>query len=449
MTLAYDDETGPVSPLPPPGVPPVRSLRARLASGAFWTLLAAVGGQGLAAIAGIVIARVLGKGAFGELGMLRSTLVMFDTFASLGGGVMAGKYVAELRQSDPARAGRLIGLAVLVALASSGLMTVLVLASAGPIARHALDAPHLDRLLRWMAPVLPFSGLAAVCAGALGGLEAFRKLSLCNLGISIVVTGTALAGVRLGGVAGVIAAQLGCTVLTVAVYGFLLWASCRKAGLSIRFDGAWDERRIIWLFALPSVLGGIMVGPIVWVGNAILVHSRGGYDEMGLFNAANQWRNVLLFLPAVIAGPLLPIMSNLYGTGQVRRLRRLLIHSLLANMALVGVAAAGVAIFSRGLMRLYGAGFESAVPTLLTVLGVTVLLAAGTVVAQLITSTGAMWQGFAFNAMWAATLIGSAYLLVPRLGALGLGLSHLIAYLLHTGVQLVYLSRRLRTMEAL
>ena len=60
-----------------------------------------------------------------------------------------------------------------------------------------------------------------------------------------------------------------------------------------------------------------------------------------------------------------------------------------------------------------------------------VLMAIGSVVGSAITSSGRMWYGFAFNALWAAALIGGAWVLVPSRGATGLALATLVAYGLH------------------
>jgi len=48
---------------------PVGSLRARFAKGATWSLIGAVISQGLALVASVIVARLLGEVGFGELGM--------------------------------------------------------------------------------------------------------------------------------------------------------------------------------------------------------------------------------------------------------------------------------------------------------------------------------------------------------------------------------------------
>src|SRR5580704_10296000 len=81
---------------------------ARLARGTFWSLIAGCVSRFLALLASIIIARLLGKETFGQLGILQSTLEMFGSVTAFGMGLTSTKYIAECRKSDPAKAGRII-----------------------------------------------------------------------------------------------------------------------------------------------------------------------------------------------------------------------------------------------------------------------------------------------------------------------------------------------------
>ena len=61
-------------------------------------------------IASMVVARILGKNEFGELGMIQSTVGMLGVFAGFGLGLTATKHVAELKHSNPERTGRILSL---------------------------------------------------------------------------------------------------------------------------------------------------------------------------------------------------------------------------------------------------------------------------------------------------------------------------------------------------
>ena len=63
-----------------------------------------------------------------------------------------------------------------------------------------------------------------------------------------------------------------------------------KAAIPISLEQARSERAILWKFSLPAVLSGFLVGPVNWVCSTLIVNQPGGYGEMGLFNAASQWR---------------------------------------------------------------------------------------------------------------------------------------------------------------
>ena len=85
-------------------------LALRLAHGAFWTLFGQVTARTLGLLSSIFVARLLGKNGFGELGIVQSTANMFQVLAGTAIGLTATKHVAEFRNSDPKRAGRIIAL---------------------------------------------------------------------------------------------------------------------------------------------------------------------------------------------------------------------------------------------------------------------------------------------------------------------------------------------------
>jgi O-antigen/teichoic acid export membrane protein len=85
-------------------------LGSRLVLGVFWSAIGAVVSRSLALVAGIVIARLIGKAAFGEYGVIQSTLSMFSAFAMFGVGLTATKHIAEFRRADPERTGRIVGM---------------------------------------------------------------------------------------------------------------------------------------------------------------------------------------------------------------------------------------------------------------------------------------------------------------------------------------------------
>lgn len=181
-------------------------LGARLARGTFWTVVGSVLSRVLGLGSSVVVARLIGRTAYGELGMIQLTAGMFGTFAGFGIGVTATKYVAQLRESQRSRCGRMIGLSLTVATLGGVVAGGCLFLFAPWLASSSLGAPHLTPLLKASAGSAVFGAIQGAYLGALAGFEAFRKVAWVNwfssmLGVAVVVLGTVLDG--LGGQFGV------------------------------------------------------------------------------------------------------------------------------------------------------------------------------------------------------------------------------------------------------
>lgn len=67
-----------------------------------------------------------------------------------------------------------------------------------------------------------------------------------------------------------------------------------------------EDCMIIWNFSIPATMNTIMVVPAFWLIKTLLVHNC-GYESLGIYEAADQWKVIILFVPGAIANILLPI----------------------------------------------------------------------------------------------------------------------------------------------
>lgn len=72
--------------------------------GVSWTLIGSVAGKFLQLISFIIVARIVGKEEYGQLGIIRSTIAMFLMFSTLGMGMTASRYIALYRNTEPQNA---------------------------------------------------------------------------------------------------------------------------------------------------------------------------------------------------------------------------------------------------------------------------------------------------------------------------------------------------------
>src|ERR1035441_8547220 len=87
------------------------------------------------------------------------TANLFTTLGAAGLGVTATKHVAELRRSDPERAGRIIGMTRATAIVAGLAFSAAFLVLSGWLSRTVLRAPELTGLLRVRAGILSFPSL--------------------------------------------------------------------------------------------------------------------------------------------------------------------------------------------------------------------------------------------------------------------------------------------------
>ncbi|HEX2249687.1 MAG TPA: oligosaccharide flippase family protein [Gemmatimonadales bacterium] len=427
---------------------PQGTIRRRLAGGVFWTTIGSIVGQGIIAIGSVLLARILGKEGFGQYGILQSTIGMFSVFAGLSMGYVATKHVAESIVTNKEETGRVIGLSLLVAGAAGLLVTLALAGGAQPFARRFLGSEDLAGALRIASPILLFGAVTGVQRGVLAGLEEFRAQNILVTAMAVITVGLTTVGAVLADLSGAMWGSMVGAALSLVTLSVVYHRALVRAGIPVHFRASWRERRVLWTLAFPALLNGVMVAPVVWVTNAILVNTPGGYGEMGLFNAANQWRTILMYVPSIVLTPLLPIMTQLHATREYEQLRRVLIRTLTLSVGVVGALALSFGLFARPIMQLYGRGFEAGTGVFYLIMIVSVLLSAGVVVGGLLSSTGAMWIGFLFNSVWAACMIGTALVAIPRAGALGLAFAYVLSYSIHTAIQFAYFWLYVRRNEA-
>jgi O-antigen/teichoic acid export membrane protein len=411
-------------------------LRRRLSHGIFWSVCGLAISRLFVLTSNIFLARILNKTGYGELGIIQSTVAMVGVFAGFGLGTTATKHLAELRVSDPERAGRILTLSSLVAYGSATVMSSALFVFAPWIAKYSLNAPNLTGALRYGVLVLFFSTINGTQTGTLAGFESFKVSAKINLATGILSFPMLVAGALWWGVAGAIVAQGVNLTFCWALNWLAVRREANRFGIRYSFCGALLEKSILWRFSVPAALGGILVGPINWATSAMLVNQPDGYGELAVYNAANQWFNAILFLPSAIGAVMLPILSEQFGRNDSRSSIKTLRLSIFINLLIASPVVAFGCLFSPAIMALYGKGFTGGAKTLVVTLITACLFVVNTPIGNFITASGRMWIGFLTNLCWAVTFLGISILLT-RHGATGLSLSRLSAYTALTMLQLM------------
>ncbi|HET9983729.1 MAG TPA: oligosaccharide flippase family protein [Longimicrobiales bacterium] len=401
------------------------SVLARLRRGLTWSLVGTVANQGSTFLVVLIVANLLGREQFGRFATIQSTLLTAAAVAQLAMGYTATKYLAELRSVDPGRAGRVLALCGAVAGAMAMLAAAALLFGGDALAASVLHARTLGPALRLAAPAVLFTVLNGFLAGGLAGLEAYPALGRAWVASGVAYLVVCTGGAWWAGLDGVVAALGAAAAIQTALLGVVLRHALREHGVPLTLRAIRREWGVLARFALPAALSGLVSMPALWLGNALLVRSAGGFGAMALFSAANNFRVLVLFLPAILNGVVLSVMNHARGVGERQRYRRVFGMSVGLAGGLVLAGSLVAALCGPTLLRLFGREFPAGYPTLLVLLGAAVVEALAAATYGAIQSQERLWLSFFLVAVPRDGLIVLiAYLLIPQWGALGLAAAY-------------------------
>ena len=408
-------------------------IGARLARGVFWSLAGSLISRGLMLLATILVARLLGKTVYGELGMVQSTVGMFGVLAGFRLGLTANKYVAELRERDPERAGRIVGLSSITAILSGGTMAAGLFLFAPWLAESVISAPHLGDVLRIGAMMLFLNAVNGAQTGALAGFEAFRTIAYVNLSVGLVSFPVLVAGAYFGGLSGAVG---GLTINLFCNWLFnhlALRKVAKRYNVPLSFRDIQRERAVLVSFSLPAALTSIVVPPAMWGCRAMLANQDKGYDELGILSAAIVFQMPLLFVAGTVGRPLLSMISNAGETVS----DKMSAVNILSSWIIGVITAVPLLCFPEIPQALLGeefAGyhFKTTFSLVIFYSTITIFLSG---LSRTLVARGLLWWGFFSNLFWSVAVITSSLFLV-ELGAIGLAASFVIAYVLNVIVLL-------------
>lgn len=418
-------------------------LNKKIINSGFWVLLGNVLSKFILLVATILMSKYLGKEEYGQFGIIKSTILMFVVFAGLELGMTATKYIAQYKNTDKKKIENIVGLANLFSIILSLIVSFLVYFFAEEIALK-IKAPNLVTEIQISSFILLFSSLNGIQNGILAGLEKFKELAI-NTTISGVLSSVLL----------VIASKyLGLRYVVIAFgANFLLLFILNLMTLKNHFYSEYnvvifkkenlDEIKVLWKFSLPAILGGLMVAPVNWYCNYLLVNQKDGYIAMADFDIANQWRNTILFIPAALAQIVLPMLSS--NIEDKENYRKIYNKNLRINFIIGFLLAIVFILLSPVILYFYEDTYQDSLYPMIIMFITTGFITINNVIGQGIASQDKMWIGFGVNMLWGIVLVISCYILVSiyKLGAIGISLAYLISYIMHTLVQFIYIRKRI------
>jgi O-antigen/teichoic acid export membrane protein len=328
-----------------------RLKQSSLFKDSLWALVGSVLANALSLIAGIIVARFLGKNVFGEYGMLKTTLLEIAIFSTFGLGHAITKYIAQYKKQQPDKIPQLVRYSTFITLLISVSIALLVFIVANPLSIF-LKTPHLTGMLRLAAIAIIFNAITTTQTGVLAGFAAFKTIVVNKFisGIIVFLFSVVLTYFyRLEGAVVALIISLFCN----AAINFI---SVRKILNQYKTIPVVDKKlnQELLRFSLPIALQESCYAITYW-GIACFIVSFSNYGELGIYNAAAQWQSIIAYIPSVLGNVMLSYFSESANeTGKHGKMvnRMLLVSGLSTLMPFLFVL-----LFSKFIVSLYGSTF--------------------------------------------------------------------------------------------
>lgn len=369
-----------------------------------WSMLSQVLYRGSLTLTSIILARSFGTREFAEFGYFNLTVASLAMLSVLGLGTAASRTAADIVHGDRVSGDAALGLLWLGSVIFAGALACLIL---------VMPASWIDGGLQ-LPPSLLAAGafvtaLQAVPAGALLGLEEFKRSAQHGILAAIIAVGGALLSATTGNISiamyGVIAASL----TQAFMNSELVFRRIGRRRLLHRSSTTWALTSRTFHLVLPLAAASAIVTAGMWLVGRIILAGKGGHEAFALYAIGLQWFALAMFLPANMGSVLLPQLVRLRP--MVDESRRLMRYAVLSAVIASTIVAAGGALFEPLLLGMYGAEYSQQTFLIAAYLLAAVVTSPVTTLGNAMLAHDLHWKRFFLFVVWVLILIGSAWLL--------------------------------------
>jgi O-antigen/teichoic acid export membrane protein len=321
----------------------------------------------IAAVAVIIMARLLGPSGYGLYTLAFVGPTLFVAIADFGLSPSVTRFTANLRSEGKyARAVSMIKSALIFVLISTTLVTLLTYASAAQIAAN-LQRPEISGLVIVAAFIIIFQGLFNIAYNALVGSDkmghsaimlVLRDVTRLVFSPLLIIIGFGVVGAIIGHIIGwVLGCALGLTMLLAN-----LRASTRKLKAHEKDEHYGFSRAVPAMISYGMPLYGVsLLAQVILQYQTIVLAFFTSNAEIGSLKAAVNFGSLVGIFATPVATALFPAFSKLDLETRKRDLQVMFDHAVKYTALLIVPVTIAVAALSRDFIRaVYGVAYGSA-----------------------------------------------------------------------------------------
>ncbi len=418
-------------------------VSSRIFKGTIWGALGGLFVRIFTIVFSFLLARVLGSVKLGEYGMINTTTSTITGLAGLGLGATVNRFSAALILTDRQRLGRIIGLTFVIGWISSIAYGVIYYFLADWIAAALLDTPHLGELMKISSLTFVFGLINSIQMSSLSGLEAFKTTSILTSITTILQTLFVLVCAYLFSIRGAIISGSISALIVFIIFYIYSRKEYLKRGIVVSYKNLQSELGVVWNYSLPAFLSSLIVGPVIWITNTLLIKQPNGFHELGVVNVALQWESAVKFLPLYIGTAAIPVMTDITLNRNYRDGFILTMKLMKTVFIITFPIAIAIAMLAPNIIKGYGDSFKGGEYVIVVTAFTAVLVMTSNQLGSFISATGKMWLGLVLNLIWGMSFILLS-LIFLNTGSTGFVNAKLFSYGIHMILSIAlcgYLSR--------
>ena len=370
----------------------------------FWAVFGNGLGNGFLLLAGILIARFLGKELYGEYGVVKTTMFYIASFATLGLGVTSTKYIATLLNSKPIHVKNVIHDAMTITVIFSSIIAIIIFIIA-PFIANLLNEEQLVLALRALSVVIIFKAITTTQIGVLAGFKEFKTIALNSLSSGLLMLVICVPLTYLWGLKGALLSLLFSQIFNSIVN----YMGIKRKSRSFSFVEKVSYKKELAYFSFPVALQESSFAICNWAA-IMLLTKLSSMGEVGLYTASAQWNSIITMIPGLLINVILSYLSSSINNSikhkkTLKLMLRINFFTTIIPFVIVYFLADFIASF-------YGKSFEG-MPSVLRILTFsTILEACASVYKSELLALGKTWLLFSVRLFRDMILVIGVYILL-------------------------------------
>lgn len=325
-------------------------LNSNLFKDTIWAVLGNGIGDLLVMLAGISIARLLGKDLYGEYGVVKSTMFYISSFAAFGLGLTSTKYISQYVADNISYVGNIIRDCLKITLVFSSSLALALFLMSDYLAVY-LEEPDLSYAIKMLGCIIIFRALKTTLVGILSGLKCFKTTGINNLISGVFLLVICIPFTYFYSLNGALVA-----LLLSQFFNFIInYLSLKKKSSYAVFVKKSFIKELI-TFSFPVALQESSIWICNWI-CIMLLTKLSSSGELGLYTAAAQWNAIIVMFPVLMSNVVLSYIAETVNNKNKHNsiVRRLFTINLVSTI----IPYVLILCFSSSIVLLYGPSFSS------------------------------------------------------------------------------------------